>query len=781
MGLFIANQLMIYQNREINRSWPQLSVRRIYFSTKLMRFMKIFLLLLTLISFKITEVSIAQDAEYPLNGTVVDEVTLEPLPGASVYIMELNRAQANDGDGRFEFADVAEGSYTLHIRYLGYNEIRYDVNHPAEENLIIGLKQIIIAGSDVIVTASPLGRNNYYQPANAYDIQELQDRQASSFGEMLDGEPGIAMRSFGPAPSRPVIRGFDGDRLLILENGERMGDLSNTAHDHNISIDPLAADRIEVVRGPASLLYGSSALGGVVNIITSDIPREWGTGSSGSTAFEGSSMNDGLSGLGRYQYGGDQWAGTARFSYRGAGDVQTPDGKLPGTFIQNVEGAGGVGYRTSGFNGGISFSAIGHNFGLPEEIDDPDEDVEIRMNQQTFQGRGLWSTGHFFDQVEFRFHGSRLFQQEVEIEYLGGGAVDKDIELEFEQYAINSTLTARHKPAGFLNEGVVGINTHARKMEVGGDEAFTPGVENWSLAMFTYHEAPLSSISTLQFGVRGEVQSLSTRPNDDFPNMRESKTVSAFSGSIGVNIRPSSQFEFGAQFARAHRFPILEEMYADGVHFAAGVFERGNPSLGTEVGHGADLFVKWANNRIETELSGFYYRISDYVAFEPTGSIFIDDRNREWDVYEYRARNAELLGGEALVSLRLTDHWEAGASVDYVRGSITDYNSPLPTMPPLRHRIYTRYETGQWWIGGNLRIVNSQNRVVAEELPTDGYKLIGLNAGYRFGDLNVHRISLVVENLADTLYRDHLSRIDRSEFGFPMPGRNIRLSYRFIF
>ena len=744
-------------------------------------FMKIFLLLLTIISFQFMEILKAKDTGYPLKGTIVDEITNEPLPGASVYIAELERAQATGGDGRFTFTDVAVGSYTLQIRYLGYNEIRYNVNHPEEDELIIEMKQVIISGSDVIVTAAPLGRNTYYQPANAYDIQELQDRQASSFGEMLDGEPGIAMRSFGPAPSRPVIRGFDGDRLLILENGERMGDLSNTAHDHNISIDPLAADRIEVVRGPASLLYGSSALGGVVNIITSDIPREWGTGSSGSAAFEGSSMNHGLSGLGRYQYGGDHWTGTARFSYRGAGDVRTPDGRLSGTSIQNFEGAGGVGYRTSGFNGGISFSAVGHNFGLPEEIDDPDEDVEIRMNQQTLQGRGLWSTNHFFDQVEFRLHGSRLFQQEVEIEFLGDGIVDEDIELEFEQYAINSTLTARHKPYGILNEGVVGINTHARKMEVGGDEAFTPGVENWSVAMFTYHEVPLSNISTLQFGVRGEFQSLSTRPNDDFSDFRESKTVGAFSGSIGLNMKPFSQLEIGAQFARAHRFPILEEMYADGIHFAAGVFERGDPSLGTEVGHGADFFVKWANNRIQAELSGFYYRISDYVAFEPTGSIYIDDRNREWDVYEYRARNAELLGGEALVSLQLTDHWQAGASVDYVRGSITDYYSPLPTMPPLRHRIYTQYETGQWWIGGNLRIVKKQNRVVNDELPTDGYKLIGLNAGYRFGDVNVHRISLVVDNLADTLYRDHLSRIDRSEFGFPMPGRNISLSYRYIF
>ncbi len=716
-----------------------------------------------------------------LRGEVLSSESVEPIPGAVIQISELNRGTVADQYGRFEFANVASGNYMLTISSIGFRSKEVSIDHPDDGFVLVELETSIFMMDDVIVTTSPVGRNIQYQPAQGFTIQQLQERQASSFGEMLDGEAGIAMRSFGPAPARPVIRGFDGDRLLILENGERMGDISNSAADHNIALEPLAADRVEVVRGPASLLYGSSALGGVVNILTSDIPREWETGSSGSVALEGASVNDALTGFGRYQYGGENWASTARLSYRSAGDLRTPDGRLPGTSISNLEGSGGFSYRTQGFTGGLAVSGLNHTFGLPEEIDDPDEEIEIRMNQQTMQGRAEWTQDRFFNRVDLRFHGSRLFQQEIEIEFEDDGSVDEDIELEFEQVAFNSTLSIRHKPFGAFDDGIIGLNAYVLGRDVGGDEAFTPGVDTRTFALFTYQEIPLSSVTRLQFGIRGESSYVSTRTNEFFPNIDETISNSALSGSLGINIRPVDGVEIGAQLARAHRFPILEELYADGVHFGAGVYEVGDPNLKTESSLGTDLFLRFANRNVRAEVAGFYYRISDFVAFEPTGDIFIDDRNREWDIYEYRARDAQLVGGEAQLTILLTDAFQIGGIVDYVRGSRVDTSTPLPTMPPLRFRFNARYDTGTWWIGSSIRLVGEQSRVVQEELPTDGYTLINANAGYNFSANGMHRISLRVENLANTTYRDHLSRIDRSEFGFPMPGRNVSLSYRYLF
>ena len=714
-----------------------------------------------------------------IEGQVLSEED-ETLVGATVEIDELERGTATDAEGRFRFDDVPAGDYSLTVRFLGYQPTEVRVRVPQEEDLVIRLSPTEAVIDDVIVTASPVGSTTY-QPAQAFGVQELQERSASSFGELLDGEPGIAMRSFGPAPSRPVIRGFDGNRVLILENGERMGDLSNTAADHNISLDPLAAERVEVVRGPASLLYGSSAVGGVVNILTSDIPRDWRPGHSGTIAMEGASTNNSMSGLGRYQVGGESWAGTARFSARDADDVRTPGGVLPGTEISNFEGGAGFGYRANRFDGGLSISALNHTFGLPEELDDPDEEAEVRMNQQTLQGRATWQQDAFFEKIDLRLHGSRLFQQEVEMEHEPDGSIDEDIELEFDQLSANSTLTLHHRPFSVFDEGALGVNLHGRTMDVGGDEAFTPGVENGSVALFTFQEIPLSDQVRLQLGLRGEAQSLRTRQNADFPAIDEQRSNQALSGSIGLNVRPTSGLEIGAQVARAHRFPILEELFADGVHFGIGVFERGDPTLSTEVGLGTDLFARWSNGRVDAEIAGFFTRIDDFIAFVPTGEVFVDDSEREWDVFEYRAGDAELFGGETQLRVALTERLQMGASADFVRGTRVDTDEALPRMPPLRGRLSVRYDTDTWWLGASARVVNEQARVASEELQTNGYTLLGLNAGVRLDASGSHRISLRIDNVTNTEYRDHLSRIDRSEFGFPMPGRDMALSYRYMF
>ena len=721
----------------------------------------------------------AQDT-YSMAGTVVDEEG-EPLTGATVAVPSLDRGTTTDARGQFRLDALDAGTYVLEVRFLGFQPERVEIAVPGDAAVRIRLVPDAFRIADVIVTASPLGETAY-QAVQALSPQDLQERAGSSFGELLDGEPGVAMRSFGPAPARPVIRGFDGDRVLILENGERMGDISNTAADHNITLDPLAAERIEIVRGPASLLYGSSALGGVVNILTRDIPRDWSPGTTGTLALEGASVNRSVSGLGRYQWGSAAWAGTARLSYRGAGDVRTPAGSLPGTAIDNFEAGIGVGHQRDAFDGGLAFSGIDHTFGLPDDIDDTGVEAEIQMNKQTLQGRAEWSFDRLFESAELRLHGARLSQEEVETTLAPDGSVDQnEVELRFLQWAGSATVTLQHRPVGSLGEGVLGANVQARRLTVGGSAAFTPGVEGVSAALFTFQEVPLHATTRLQFGLRGEVQTQQARPNDGFPAADAQRTAQALSGSIGLNVQPRPELEMGIQVARAHRFPILQERFADGVHFGAGVYERGAPSLGTEVGLGADVFARWKTERLYAEVAGFYNRVADFVAFTPTGEVFEDSRSRTWDIFTYRAGDAVLSGGEAQMTLAVTEAWQFGSTVDYVRGTRADSDEPLPTIPPLRGRFTARYDVDRWWIEGQTRLVSTQNRTAAEERPTDGYALYSLMVGVQLGQDHLHRITFQVENLTNTLYRDHLSRIDRSEFGFPMPGRNARLSYRYLF
>lgn len=715
-----------------------------------------------------------------LEGQVLSEEDNAPLPGATVLLPDLDRGTTTDESGAFTFTDVPAGPQSLEVRFVGFKTYRTDVEMPREAPVVIRLAEEEVTFDDVIVTGSPVG-NTLYQSAQAFNVEALQERSASSFGELLDGEPGIAMRSFGPAPARPVIRGFDGDRVLILENGLRMGDISSTAPDHNITLDPMAAERVEIIRGPSSLLHGSSAIGGVVNLLTSDIPRNWTPGTSGTITMEGASMNNALSGLTRVQHADDTWATTARLSYRDADDVRTPNGLLPGTAISNLEGQAGFAYEGAALSSGLSFSAIDHTFGLPEGIDDSDESAEIRMDQQRIQGEATWQLNQFVKDATLQFQGARLFQQEVESEIEPDGTIDEDVELEYLRYSGNATLTLRHRPVGILDEGALGADVYLGTTDLGGDDAFSPGISQETVALFTFQEVPLTQTTRLQFGVRAETQSARTRPNDDFPDIDERVQSRALSGSIGLNVRPTSNVEIGAQVARAHRFPLVEERFADGVHFGASLYEEGDPTLGTEIGLGTDLFMRWSNDRIRLNLAGFYTRIDDFIAFGPTGETFEDTQGRVWDVFRYRAADARLVGGEAQVHTRLTEALSLEGHLDYVRGSRIDSGNPLPTMPPLRGTLRARYDTGRWWVGSRLRMVDTQDRVAPDELSTDGYTLVDAQAGLRLDANGLHRITLRVDNVTDALYRDHLSRIDRSEFGFPMPGRNMSVSYRYAF
>jgi len=328
---------------------------------------------------------LSQPADQPLTGIVVDQTNGEPIPGATITLNELSLAQATDVSGRFEFRAVPAGTYTLSVRSLGFARQTVTTEHPAGNPVRIELAPSAIVGEEVIVTSSPIGRSIQYQPAQAFNLESLQRSAAPSLGEILDGNPGVSTRSFGSAPARPVIRGMDGDRVLVLQNGERMGDLSSTAVDHAVALDPLAMDRVEVVRGPASLLYGSSAVGGVVNLFSSDMPREWIAGTNGSLATHVASVNDMGAGLIRLQHGTDALAVTGRLIYRNGGDLRTPEGRLPDTSLENLSYGGGLGYRIGNFETSFSVNGMDYTYGLPEEIDDPNERVEIRMNRKRFE------------------------------------------------------------------------------------------------------------------------------------------------------------------------------------------------------------------------------------------------------------------------------------------------------------------------------------------------------------------------------------------------------------
>ena len=712
-------------------------------------------------------------------GHVIDAETGEHVPFINILVEGTRIGTITDASGHYLLTNLPPGEHRLVVQGMGYGTTYTSFEAIPDQTIEVDVEVTPTALdlAEVVFTASPTRSGFRYQPDQAFVGEGLQRRSEASFGEMLNAEPGVAMRSLGSAPARPVIRGLDGDRILVLQNGERMGDVSETSADHSISLDPLAASRVEVVRGPASLLYGSSALGGVINLITTDIPEAWDMGASGVLSAQGATMNGMGAGFGRYTYGTDSWATTARFSFRQSGDIRTPEMVVPGTSMQNFDGSFGGSLRRENIQAGLSATLSNQTFEIPEAIDDDEERVEIRMQRQGLQGSLYRERSGLFDRAQLRFNASRMFQQEVELELEEDGSWDEDVELEFEKYTFSSTLTLQHKPTGVVDRGAIGMNLYGHHMDVDGDEAFTPGERRIALAVFTFQEIPMTHRFRLQAGVRLDFQNTSSLTNLVFPDIDESRTALNYSGSLGLNYRPAQGWELGAQLARSHRNPAIEELFADGPHLGAGVYEVGDATLKDEIGHGADLFASYTSERFSLEVAGFVNHFLNFIIFQPTG---LTDDASGYPIFQYVGDEARLTGGEFVMAYRPLPQWSLNMGLDYVNGRITgNGDDNLPFMPPFRTSLATEYDFGSFWLGARLQAVATQNRVAPQEEVTDGYTLLGLQAGYRLDFNGRHVIILRGDNVLDTSYRDHLSRIE--DRNISMPGRNINLAYRWYF
>ncbi len=742
--------------------------------------------------------SVAAASEF--EARVVDDGG-EPVAGAEVTFLEWNEERTTDDEGWVRVEATFGGEQTILVEVEGmeptWAEIDVDADAPGRRTLTVGADDEIdeqVVGDDEseseaeddeaifveTTTASPLENPVDYQPLEILDGDDLQRRSANSYGQMLDGSPGVTARSFGPAPSRPVIRGLGGERVLVLQNGERTGDVSSTAHDHHISVDPLEADRVEIVRGPASLLYGSSALGGVVNIMDERIPRSWDDGLFSEVSLYGGAGQMTGAGAATGGYGFDSSAVRARASHRQAGDMRTPDGMIPDTGIRGTTADIGASTETDRGLFGASAGFQDLDFGLPEDVDDPDESVELQSRRFFAQTHAERDLSGFFEYLEWRLLANRYDHEEIETEFgPGGDVVDRDLELAYDIWAASSTLTAQHGDVGPFERGAVGTQVRFRDLQLAGDEVLSPDAREGSVAVFLFEEAAITDRIHLQLGVRPELDIMQPRANDEFDAPDDTRISPTLAASTGLHLEATDRLEFGVQLARAHRAPIVEELYSDAPHLGTGQYEIGNPDLGHEIGYGGDLYTRWSGAVIDAELSGFVNHIDDFIFLSPTGDI---DGASDYPIFEYESADARLVGGELSLTARPWRSLEFGTVVDYVRGQRLSPNlQDLPEMPPLRGRVEFGWNGPEYWAMTGLRTAAGQDRTAPDEAATDGYALVDLEAGLRLMDVGVgvHKLGGRLDNAFDTAYRDHLSRV--RGLASPMPGRSLHATYRWIY
>ncbi len=725
-------------------------------------------------------------AEPTLEIEVVDEQG-EAIMGAEVVFLELDSEQRTDEEGRASAGLLFGGVHTVLIEADDFESKWAELT--IDDASRSATQEIVLSGDEATkseeergytlrtTTASPLENPVQYQPQETLDKLELQRRSANSYGEMLDGSAGVSARSFGPAPARPVIRGLGGERVLVLQNGERTGDVSSTAHDHHIAIDPLEADRVDIVRGPASLLYGSSALGGVVNIMDERIPRQWDEGIFSEAALYGAMGQTTGAAAASAGYGFESTAVRGRVSHRLADDMRTPDGVMPDTSIQGTTADVGTSRQTNAGLYGISVGMQDLVFGLPEALDDPDESVELRSRRFFAQTHAERELSGFFDQVEWRLLANHYGHDEIEIEPGPDGLPEEELELGYQIFAASTSVTLPHGELGPIERGAVGLQLRGRDLALSGDEVLSPDSREGSAGVYIFEEIPLHEMVRLQFGARPEAHFMQPRANSDFDAPQDTHTTPTFSGSFGVHVQPTAGLEMGAQIARAHRVPIIEELYSDAAHLGTGQYEIGDPDLANEIGHGADVHARLVTDVMDTQFSVFFNQIDDFIFLEPTGEV---DPVSDYPVFEYRGADARLVGAEWTTKLRPWRDMELRTTLDAVRGvRLTPTRENLPSVPPLRGRFEGGWNAGNMWSMARIRATAAQNLTAPDETRTSGYALLDVEGGFRILRSGAHHMTFRLANIFDTAYRDHLSRV--RGLASPMPGRSLHATYRWTY
>jgi iron complex outermembrane receptor protein len=652
------------------------------------------------------------------------------------------------------------------------------------------LAQSAPATQTVVVTGNPLRNEIGGTPASALGGDALTRARSGTLGDTLSSLPGVAASGFGPQSSRPVIRGLDGDRIRLLDNGATAVDASSLSFDHAAAIDPLVVERFEVLRGPAALLYGGSATGGVVNAIDNRIPRSAlsGLGGRAELRFGGAARERAGAGVLEGGAGGLNWH--ADMAGRHSDDLRVPrfsppDGAPARSRVVNSAGesrAAALGASWADADGYIGASIDGYrnDYGITVE-----PDVSIDMKRDRLQLAGERRLGGPIERIEFQAGATRYRHLEIE----GSGEVGTT----FDSRGRELRLQARHAPwalGGGQVHGVVGAQFESLDFSALGEEAFVPGTDTRSSALFVLQEWRAPALS-LNAGLRTERVRVSSE--GDAPGAAEPRFGAASqrrftpaSVALGATLPFSKQFSLTAQLGRTERAPTYYELYANGVHVATGAFELGDASLGVERSAHAELGAAWTQGPTQIKANLFATRFSRYIALDATGNTFeqINDDGvlESYPEYAFRAVRARLLGAEFEARQRVLDRgWTLDllGAMDIVRGSNLDTDQPLPRLPPLRLRLGVDAAHGAWTFGVRLRHLARQNRVPDTDVSTPSATLLDLSAGWtqRWGG-GVEALWFArLDNVSDELAYNAAALRSARELS-PLPGRAATLGLR---
>lgn len=644
----------------------------------------------------------------------------------------------------------------------------------------------------VIVTGNPLGSDGIATPSDVLAGPGLVLRRGSSLGETLSGLPGVSSTYFGPNANRPVIRGQDGDRIRVLSNAGVTLDASALSFDHAVPIDPLAVERIEVLRGPAALLYGGSAIGGVVNAIDNRIPKAPVDGIDGAIELRGGGADRQRAASALVETGGPGLALHADAFQRRTDDLRVPHFDRPvdggnerrDRIVNSASDArgGALGASLLWDHGylGAAFDTYRNDYGIVAEAE-----VLIRMKRDKFALAGEWRDGGgAIRAVRARLQSTDYRHQEVE----GSGEVGTS----FANKGQDGRIEIEHAPLGNLR-GVLGLQAETANFSALGEEAFVPSTRTKQAALFAYEELRLEGASRLSFGGRVERHALDSAgdetgadPRFGAPQRRRFTAGSAaFGGIRDLTGLLGAGWQLSGNLAYTERAPTNYELFANGVHIATAAFERGDTSLGKEKGGNLDLALAWKLGHDRVRAGVYTSRYSNYIALLRTGEPdFVNDEGEAFPVYGFRGVKARLSGIElegAWRALQAQGTLDLDAQLDAVRATNLDTGEPLPRIAPLRLELGAVYALAGWQLRGELVRASRQDRVPADDVPTAGYTLVNLALSKQMTLAGSDALFFLrLDNLTDQLAFNAASIATVRELA-PLPGRSLSAGLRLGF
>ncbi len=657
---------------------------------------------------------------------------------------------------------------------------------------------------EIVVTASPLGRSSDETIVGTTVVSgdDLSRNLDSTIGETLRKQPGISSSFFGPGASRPIIRGLGGDRISVLDSGIGSIDASSTSPDHAVAVEPATAEKIEIVRGAATLLYGSSAAGGVVNVFSGKIPSTLPEdGADGAIRVGKSTVDDGTEAAGGFDIDLGK-AGDGNFVFHGEGfyrkadDYNIPgfaesarlradeeaEGAEPGeeafgvvdnTSLETKGGAAGLSYVFSGGFFGLSGTAMNTEYGVPGHSHEGEEGgVTIALKQRRVDLDGEIDADFLiFKKGKLRVGYADYTHTEIEpTGEIGTVFANEGVEGRLELVDKTSALGG-----GELN-GAVGVQWKLRDFSAIGEEAFVPPSKSRQLGFFALKEF---SKGPLRFELGGRYETTRHRVED----LAITRSFDAFSLSAGIGYQPSDKVFFGVTGLRTERAPSTEELFSNGPHLATGVFEVGDPNLGKETARGVEATARIGDEALSFSVNAFYTSYKDFI-FENATGLDADIDGELIPIFEYQATDATFKGFEAQLDAELFRlgpfHIHSHLAADYVRA--TAENSPtgnLPRIPPVTGLFALEANSSSFDIRGEIDHSLTQRKTAAGELPTDRYTMYNLYLTLRpMGEDSPIAVRLAALNLSNEDARLHPSFLKEIA---PLPGRNFKVSVQGTF